>query len=234
MTLHITKEVSLASFKASIPVLLGYISMGFAAGLLLASKTHLGAFWAFITSVSAISGALQFMLVDMFIEHTPLMMIALLTLSLNIRYALYGLPLIERWRGVPLLLKLYLILTLTDETFALVTENKTPEGEDSLTYCTLIAAFNHCYWVVGVVAGNIIGGLLKFNSTGIDFAMTALFIVILLDQLQNRLNRIPAAIGFACAICGLLAYPSNMLIPSLILCLAVLLCLRRKLEVSHE
>ena len=231
--LRFTKNVALASFKASIPVLLGYLTMGAAAGILLTSQTGLGAFWAFLTSATSVSGALQFMAVDMFANHTPLLTVALVTLSINIRYALYGLPLIERWKGIPILLKLYLILSLTDETFALETENKYPPGEDSLTYCFLISLFDHIYWVTGVVAGSLAGGLLNFNTKGIDFAMTALFIVILMDQLQEKQTRIPAGIGGICAVIGLLIYPANMLVPSLLLILAAILLFRRRLEVAN-
>ncbi len=229
-SLRISRKVVLASFRASIPVLLGYLAMGFAGGVLLAKETGLGAFWAFLTSSTAVSGTLQFLIVDMFCNQTALWTVAIITLSVNIRYALYGLPLVDRWRGIPIWMKLYLILTLTDETFALVVENKVPEGEDSLTYCFLISMFNHLYWITGVVSGNVAGHLVQFNAKGIDFAMTALFIVILLDQLKSRGNRFPALIGFVSALVGLLLYPSNMLIPSIMIGLVVLLAFRSKLE----
>ena len=225
-----TKKVALASWKASIPVMLGYLVMGFAGGVLLAKETGLGAFWAFFTSATAVSGTLQFLLVDMLKNHTALFTIAILTLSINIRYALYGLPLINRWRHIPIWLKLYMILTLTDETFALEVADNHPDGEDSMTYCFLISMFDHLYWIIGVVAGNIAGQLISFNAKGIDFAMTALFIVILLDQLQTKANRIPALIGLCSAIVGLLVYPANMLIPSIVVGLFALLALRNRLE----
>ncbi|MBR6059495.1 MAG: AzlC family ABC transporter permease [Victivallales bacterium] len=227
-----TKTVALASWKASIPVMLGYLVMGFAGGVLLAKETGLGAFWAFFTSATAVSGTLQFLLVDMLKKHTALFTIAILTLSINIRYALYGLPLIDRWRHIPLLLKLYMILTLTDETFALEVADNHPDGEDSITYCFFIAMFDHLYWIVGVIAGNVAGHLISFNSNGIDFAMTALFMVILLDQLKTKANRIPALIGLCSAIVGLLVYPANMLIPSIVVGLIALLALRSRLENS--
>lgn len=227
--MRFTRRVALASFKASVPVMLGYLAMGFAGGVLLSKSAGVGPFWAFITSVSLISGALQFLLVDWFSTVTPLMTVALVTLSVNLRYALYGLPLIERWRNVPWYLKLYMILTLTDENFALEVENHYPEGEDSLTYCFILAALDHLYWVMGVVSGAIAGHLIEFNAKGIDFAMTALFIVILLDQLKTRGNRIPALIGIFGALAGLAAYPQNMLIPSIIIILIILLACRKKL-----
>lgn len=231
--MRFTRKCLLASFKASIPVLLGYLAMGFAAGVLLTGRTGLGCFWAFITSATSISGALQFLLVDMFSNQTALLTVALITLSINLRYALYGLPLLERWRHVNPLLKLYLIMTLTDETFALEVENKVPEGEDSLTYCFGIALLDHLYWIGGVVLGALVGQHLPLSSQGIDFAMTALFLVILLDQLEHRENRYPALLGAGSAIIGLMVYPENMLIPSIAILLVSLIALRKKLEVAH-
>lgn len=225
-----SRNVAIASFKASVPVLLGYLAMGFAAGVLLAGKTHLNVFWAFFTSVLTVSGALQFLMVDWFFTAAPLVTVAFVTFSINLRYALYGLPLIDRWRNVPWYLKLYMIWGLTDETFALEVENHVPEGEDSFTYCFLITVFDHFYWVAGVIAGCLAGHLVTFNSAGIDFAMTALFIVILLDQLKEQGNRIPALVGAVSAVVGLAIYPKNMLIPSVAIILAVLLVLRKRLD----
>jgi len=232
--MRFTRRCFIASFKASLPVLLGYLAMGIAAGVLLSSRTGLGCFWGFVTSASSISGALQFLLVDMFHNQTPLITVALITLSINLRYALYGLPLLERWRNLRLPLKLYMILTLTDETFALEVANNVPEGEDSLTYCFQIAALDHLYWITGVVSGCLAGQLLPFNSKGIDFAMTALFIVVLLDQLEQRGNRLPALIGTVSALIGLALYPQNMLIPSIAILLMALVALRRHMEVKQN
>ncbi len=225
-----TRKVASAAFKASLPVLMGYLAMGIAAGILLAGKAHLGAFWALITSATSISGALQFLLVDMFCNQTALISVALITFCLNFRYALYGLPLIQRWKNLKPALKLYMILTLTDETFALEVENKTPPGEDSVTYCFLIAALDHSYWILGVVLGNIAGSLVEFNSEGIDFAMQGLFMVILTDQLARKENRIPAVIGGLCGLISLTVFRGNMLIPAIVLILILLLSFRKKLE----
>jgi len=170
----------------------------------------------------------------MFCQQTPLLTAAAITLCINLRYALYGIPMLERWRNISLPLKLFLILVLTDETFALQVENKTPEGEDSLTYCFLIAALNYVYWVFGVVLGGVAGHLIQFNARGIDFTMTALFIVILLDQLSNKANRLPAFIGFVCTGTCLLVFSQNFLIPSIILILFAIVVLRRKLEGKME
>ncbi len=233
----ITGKVFKAAFKSSLPVLMGYVTMGMAAGILLTSGNPdiCAPVWAFLTSASSISGALQFILAGWIQSRTPLTDVLLLTLFLNIRYAMYGLSLLERFSNIPLWKKLYLIWTLTDETYALEVENKTPEGEDSITYCLLIAALDHSYWVLGVVSGAALGSFLPFSSKGIDFAMTALFLVILVDQCRAERNRIPALTGLlAAGIARCFFSVDNMLIPAMALMIAVFLIFRRKLDKTAE
>ena len=227
------KPVLKQAFVSSLPVLMGYTTMGFAAGVLLAAKSgiRLPALWAFLTSATSISGALQFMLVDWIRTARPMLDVALLTVCLNVRYSMYGLSLIERFRGLPLAKKLYLIWSLTDETYALEVENKVPPGGDSILYCITLAALNHSYWLVGVTAGAIAGAALPFPNKGIDFAMTALFLVILTDQCRIRKNRVYAAVGLlASVVCALIVGADRMLIPSMILMLGVLIVFRKPLE----
>ena len=227
------KIVLKQAFISSLPVLMGYTTMGFAAGVLLAAKSgvRLPALWAFLTSATSISGALQFMLVDWIQKAQPMLDVALLTVCLNVRYSMYGLSLIERFRGLPLGKKLYLIWSLTDETYALEVENKVPPGGDSILYCLTLAALNHFYWIFGVVSGALAGAALPFPNKGIDFAMTALFLVILTDQCRERKNRVYAAVGLAASIaCALIFGAGKMLIPSMILMLSALIVFRKPLE----
>lgn len=228
----ITKRVFNAAFKASLPVLMGYLAMGMAAGILLAktvSISHLS-FWAFLTSAVNISGAFQFLLVDWVQNQTGLFQVVLLTICLNLRYAMYGFSLLERFKDVPLLQKLYLIWALTDETYAIQVENKVPEGENSVSYCLTVAALDHFYWFAGVTAGAIIGRNLPFNCEGIDFAMTALFLVVLTDQCRERVNRMPAIIGAVLALVwGLTAGVDRMLLPAIPCVLVILFLFRKKL-----
>lgn len=226
------KKVLKAAFAASLPVLMGYTAMGAAAGILLASTVEIPCmpFWAFLTSSVNISGALQFIMVEWIAKQTAITDVILLTFCLNIRYAMYGLSLLDRFRGIPLAQKLYLIWSLTDETYALEVENRCPAGENSLHYCLAVAFFDHMYWIFGVTAGALLGRKLPFDSRGIDFAMTALFIVILIDQCRTKENRIPAVIGTACALLARSFFATaNMLIPAMILMFISFLFLRKYL-----
>ncbi len=227
-----TKRVIRAAFIASLPVLMGYLAMGMAAGILLAGTIHIPdiSLWAFLTSFVNISGALQFLLVDWIDKGTPMIDVILLTLCLNLRYAMYGFSLLERFRGLPLPLKYYLIWTLTDETYAIEVANKVPEGEDSVSYCIAVAAFDHFYWIAGVVSGSLLGTVLTFNTSGIDFAMTALFLVILVDQCREKINRIPALIGACAALFTRCFFATDkMLLPTIPLILILLFVFRKPL-----
>lgn len=225
------------AFINSLPVLMGYSAMGFAAGVLLSAKSGIdfaGA-WAFLTSATSISGALQFMLVDWIANRTPLLDVALLTFCLNVRYAMYGFSLLDRFRGIGFWKKCYLIWSLTDETYALETDCRIPDKKKNIRYCLLLAFFDHAYWVIGVTAGAFAGKALPFSNKGIDFAMTALFLVILTDQCKEKANRIPAIIGGGAALlCFLIFGASNMLIPSIILMITVFLICRKKLDPARK
>ena len=221
----------------SIPVLMGYLTMGFAAGVLLSA--HGGVphpwFWGALTSAVCISGALQFIFVGWFAAPTPLATVALLTLFLNMRYSMYGLSLIERFRRTSWLRRLYLIWALTDETYALEVAHPAEDPCEDLRYCFTLSILNHLYWIIGVTAGALAGAALPFSPRGIDFAMLALFLVILTDQCRERANRIPALIGGAAALIAFaVAGPRWMLIVAMALILGVLLLLRRRLECSDE
>jgi len=238
------------AFVASLPVMTGYLTMGFAAGMLLPlhAGVDLPALWAALTSGVFISGLLQFLLVDWVRSGTAFADVAVLVVCLNIRYSLYGISLLERYRCASWPVRLYLIGTVTDETYALQTQCPWEPGPASTRYCLFLAFFDHLYWIAGVTAGALAGALAQHllspekvavATKGIDYAMTALFIVILVDQCRARAGRLPALVGFGAsslAFCALAAWrgfafaKDNLLIPSMVLIVLVFLALRRFLE----
>ncbi len=217
---------------------MGYTAMGMAAGILLAGsvKLHALPFWAFLSSFINISGALQFIMVNWTEAMLPFAQVALLTFCLNIRYAMYGFSLIEKFRPLPLWQRAYLVWSLTDETYALeVDDSRVPEGENPLDFCLAVAFLDHLYWTFGVFAGAVVGSALPFSSEGIDFAMTALFLVVLTDQCKNKLNRMAAAVGIIAAVAGRIFFStSNMLIPAMLMMGAAFIILRKKFEAAMQ
>lgn len=227
-----------SAFKDTLPVMMGYLAMGCAAGIVLAgSVPQLKALplWGAVSSTLCISGALQFILAGWIKESTPLADVVLLTIFLNLRYAMYGFSLIDRFEGIPRWKKWYLIWTLTDETYALQCADTRAEKKESVDYCIKVAFLDHCYWIAGVTLGCIAGGALPFDCKGIDFAMTALFLVILTDQLKLKGNRLPAVTGFAAAVLARVFFPvDKMLIPAMILMTCVFLAGRKWFEKKEE
>lgn len=220
------------AFICSLPVMMGYLSMGAAFGILLTANTGLNPLWSLLMSLTILSGSLQFAAVDMISGSLSLLEIGILTLFINFRYSMYGLSLIRRFREAGSR-RWYLIFALTDETYALLLKKRPHAGPgDSDNFMLTLASLNHSYWVIGCVTGSIAGKLIEFNTKGIDFSMTALFLVILTDQCREKRNRLPAVIGGAATLlCRCLFGPGNMLIPAMALILIGVLVFRRKLDV---
>ncbi len=228
------KSVIRAAFVTSLPVLMGYSTMGMAFGILLADAGY-GVWWALLMSVTMLSGSLQFAAVGIVTGPLTLLEVAAMSLLINIRYSVYGLSLIERFRNYGWL-RFYLIFGLTDETYALVVKEGRLRGSDRRDFTFCVSFFNHLYWVAGGATGALLGGVLPFNTRGIDFAMTALFLVILTEQCLERRNRIPAAVGVLATLGALFAgacfafEAERMLIPAMLVIIGALLALRGRLE----
>ena len=224
-----TSKTLRAALTATAPVFFGYIFVGMAFGLLL-QKAGYNALWAFGCSLTVYAASMQFVLVELLTSWVGLAQTAVVTLAVQARHAFYGLSLIDKFKGLGKK-KPYLIFALTDETYSLLCSVKTPEGCDRGKFYLLISALNQSYWIVGGVLGATIGELVPFNSTGIDFAMTALFIVIFVEQWLTAKSHIPALVGIACAaVCLLLFGTDGFLPPALLLTVAVLVAGRRTIE----
>ena len=185
------------AFVDSLPVLMGYTTMGFVAGVLLAAKGDvvLSPLWAFLTSSLWVTGTMSIAGVPEIARRAPVVAIALMTLAVNFRYAFYGFTMLKRWKDVPLLRKAYLVMMLTDENYALEAACPIRDPAQNLRYCTILSALNHSYWVVGVTVGALavcaLGHLvdperIRAWTNGMEFSMAALFLVIFTDQMRER------------------------------------------------
>lgn len=187
------------AFSDSVPVMMGYSTMGFVAGVLLAAKggVCLAPLWGFLSSSMWVSGTMSFAFVPEVAARSSVAAIALLTLAVNFRYAFYGFSMLSPWKGVPFWRKAYLVLMLTDETYALEAASPLRGGSGFVAYCTALSLFNHSYWVAGVTAGAAAVCLLglamdpevvRSHTNGMEFAMVALFLVIFTDQAKGMLR----------------------------------------------
>ena len=218
-----------AAFPATVPVLMGYLSIGIAFGLMLEAIGY-NFIWAFFMSLTIYAGSGQYMGVELLATGAALVNVAVLTLILNFRHLVYGLSLLEKFRGMGVR-KLYMIFSLTDETYALLSSARVPERVDPHDYYFAVAVLDHCYWILGSVIGSVAGALIQFDTTGIDFAMTALFLVIAVDQWSTYRSHLPALLGAGITVTSRVVMgAANMLIPALCVIIAALLALRVRLD----
>jgi 4-azaleucine resistance transporter AzlC len=214
------------AFPVTIPILLGYIPLGIAFGLMLENVGY-NVIWSIVSSVFIYSGTGQFVATDFLSRHTVLYEVALLTIILNSRMMFYGFSFLERYRVVGRC-KYYLIFALTDETYALLCAVPTPKDVTDRDFMLAVSALNHCYWIIGGVIGVTCGALIDMDTTGVDFVMTALFVVLAMDQRRAYSTAEPAVIGLFSSVSALLLFgPDNFMIPALLL-IVLLLVLRRK------
>lgn len=222
-----------AAFPVTIPVLLGYLSVGIAFGLLF-EKTGLPVLWAVLMSVIVYAGSMQFIAVCLLTGGVGLVNVALMALFVNIRHMFYGLSFLDKFKDMGRK-KPYMIFSLTDETYSLLCGSRIPDGIDSKSFYFYISFLNQLYWITGTLIGVIAGKLIRFNTTGIDFAMTALFVVIFIEQWHSYKSHVPVLIGLIAPIVALYLFgASNMILPSMLLITAILMGFRRPIEKTDK
>lgn len=218
--------------KITLPIFFGYITLSIAFGLLLVENYP---WWlAPIMSIFMYAGAAQFISIGLFAVGTPLPAILITMALVNIRHIVYGLSLITKYKNCGKW-KLYLIFGLTDETYSLLTGVEVPDNTNQGSFYGTIALLNQSYWVIGSLIGALIGKLIPFDMTGADFALTALFVVLTLEQLLKSKAWSPVIIGLICTVIAILLWKfniiqnsSNILIISLCAGLAGLFLVKEK------
>ena len=182
-----------AAFPHTLPILTGYLALGAAYGVLLSTKGY-GVVWALLTSTFIYAGSMQFVSVGMLGMGFHPLSACLMTLMVNARHFFYGIAMLDRLGGTGRL-KPYLIFAMSDETFSLLCSSPPPEGVSRKWFLFFTALLDHSYWIAGSVAGGLLGGLVSFNTAGIDFVLTAMFVVIFINQWEATSNHLPVLIG---------------------------------------
>lgn len=220
------KKLLRTAFVATLPVMAGYVVLGIGFGMILKSKGY-GIGWAFAMSFFIYAGSMQFVLVDLLTGGATLLTAAVTTLMVNARHLFYSISMVEEYRGAGAK-KPYMIFALTDETYSLVCAGA-PEGVNRHTYYFLVSVFDQIWWVGGCILGCILGTALHFNTEGIDFALTALFLTVFVEQWLSTKNHVSALIGVgASLLCLLIFGADSFLIPAMIAILVLLSCSWRK------
>ena len=225
----IHKKELKAAFKVSIPVMMGYMVLGFAFGLLLVSFNYPW-YIALLMSIFIYAGALQFLAIGFFNAKTGFLDIAIASIFVNIRQSFYGLSVLKKFKKAKKL-KPYLIFALTDETYALLTTIKESDQLKHKFYYFYLSLLNQSYWVVGTLLGAVFGTFVNFDTKGLDFSLTALFVVLAIEQYKNNKNSIPFVIGAFTSIIALIFIDkTNMLIFSMLFSLIGLLIFKKRLD----
>jgi 4-azaleucine resistance transporter AzlC len=212
--------------RDTLPVMTGYLFLGAGFGILLGESGY-GMGWAFFMALFMLAGSGQYLAVSLLASQASLISTAVATLLVNARHLFYGISLLDTYKDAGPA-KPYMIFSLTDETYSLVTQNQPPEGMSRRKYCFLVSILDHFYWICGCVLGNLAGATLPINFEGVEFVLTALFVTMLVEQWLTHKDHRPALIGIGATILSLLIFGKELfLIPSMVL-IALLLTISRK------
>ena len=218
-----------AAFPHTIPIFTGFIFIGIAYGILMNSKGY-GFGWSLLFSLVVFAGSSQYVAITFLTSVFNPVYALMMSLMINARHLFYGISLIEKFRDTGKL-KPFLIFGLCDETFSVVCSAEAPEGVNKGWFMFFITFLNYIYWALGSTLGGLIGSMVSFNTKGLDFVLTALFVVIFIGQWKSQKDHKPAIIGVACTFICLIAFgPNNFIIPSMIAIIAALTVLKKDTE----
>ena len=213
----------------TLPVMTGYIALGIGFGILFNSKGY-GIIPSVLMATLVYAGSMQYVAINLISGGASLITTTLTTLLVNARHLFYGISMLEKYKGAGKK-KPYLIFALTDETYSLLCGDDYPEDCDRGKYQFAVSFFNHMYWIIGCALGSIIGSAIPFNTAGIDFCMTALFVTIFTEQWLSTKQHLPALIGLASAVVCLILFGADaFLIPTMVLISVALILLKPCLE----
>lgn len=215
------KELLRNAFIKSIPIMCSYLFVSMAYGIMM-EEAGFGWYVSLFISLTVYTGAFQFLLITFLSSGASLLTIALAASLMNSRQTFYSLTFVNEFRSMGKRM-IYMIHTMTDETYAvnLTLEEKGKDKEDTMF---LIALFSRCYWMIGAVAGGILGQVIPIELEGIDFCMTALFVIIFMDQWEKSDSHFPALAGMVIAVICLLAIgKENFMLPALVVVSGILL-----------
>ncbi len=217
------------AFRVSIPVMMGYVIIGFAFGLLFVSYDYAW-YLATLMSIFVYAGALQYLAIGMINAKVGFFDLAIASLMVNLRQAFYGLSVLRKFNASGLF-KPYLIFALTDETYALLTSVPEKQGLSAKHYYFYLSILNQSYWVIGTTLGALSGGIIAFDTAGLEFSLTALFIVLAIEQYKKINSYLPFIIGAVAATVAYSLLPMNrMLVSAIGISLLLMFMLKRQIE----
>lgn len=217
------------AFPRTIPIMVGYLFLGTAYGILM-SVNGFSIIWPVLTSVFVFAGSLQYVGITLLVSSVSPVTAFFMALMVNARHLFYGISMLGKYKDMKTM-KPYLIFGLTDETFSVLCGEPQPEGICGEWRCFWITFLNQVYWVTGTLIGALAGNVITFDTTGLDFALTALFVVIFVDQWKSEKDHKPAVTGVVCSVLCLLIFGKTaFIIPAMIAILTAVTFGYRKTE----
>lgn len=217
------------AFYKSVPVMAGYVVLGTGFGILMRNAGY-GVLWTAAMSAFIYAGSMQYVGVSLLTGGASVLTTALTTIMVNARHLFYIISMIDTYKDAGQF-KPYMIFALTDETYSLLCDGTTPDGTEPNLYRFFVSLFNQCYWVSGSVLGSLLGTVLPFPTTGIEFSMTALFVAAFTEQWLTTKDHVPALTGLLSTLLCLLVFGrERFLIPAMLLITLILTILRRREE----
>lgn len=218
-----------AAFPHTIPIMTGFLFLGASYGIYM-NVSGFEFWYPMITSMLIFAGSVEFVTVNLLIGAFNPLQAFLLALMINARHIFYGISMLDKYRGTGLK-KFYLIYGMCDESFSVNYTAKIPEDVDKGWFMFFVNLLNQIYWVAGATIGGILGGVIAFNTNGIEFVMTAMFVVIFLEQWLKEKNHIPSILGLVISVvCLILFGADKFIIPSMAAMLIILTLLRKVLD----
>ena len=226
------KAAFFAAFPNTIPIFAGFLFLGIAYGIYM-NQSGFKFYYPMFMSFIIFAGSVEFATVSWLLGSFDPVNIFFLTLMINARHLFYGLSMLEKY-NIPGWKKLYLIYGMCDESFSINATIDVPKDIDRGLFMFFVTMLNQIYWVAGATIGGIFGSFIPFDTKGIEFVMTALFVVIFLENWLKEKDHSASVIGlFISFICLIIFKGTNFIIPSMIIILSVLTLLRGRLE-KHE
>ena len=223
------KAAFFAAFPNTIPILAGFLFLGIAYGIYM-NQSGFKFYYPMFMSFIIFAGSVEFATVSWLLGSFDPVNIFFLTLMINARHLFYGLSMLEKY-NIPGWKKLYLIYGMCDESFSINATVDVPKDIDKGLFMFFVTMLNQIYWVAGATIGGIFGSFIPFDTKGIEFVMTALFIVIFLEDWLKEKDHSASVIGlFISFICLMIFKGTNFIIPSMIIILSILTLLRGRLQ----
>lgn len=227
--LTIVKKAFIAAFPHTIPIFAGFWFLGMAYGIYM-NVSGFSFLYTLIMSLFIFAGSMEFVTVSLLLGAFNPLQALLLTLMINARHLFYGISMLDKYRKTGWK-KSYLIFGMCDESFSINYTARIPQGIDRSWFMFFVTFLNHIYWVSGALLGCLFGSFIHFNTQGLEFVMTAMFVVIFMEQWLNENSHLSSLIGLDISIGCLIVFGAeNFIIPSMLMILGVLTLLRAPLR----